>query len=234
MATSSLSNDSSTPPQQPQTKEDEVKTARLWDRFAEGYSKSPIKDPDSYETKLKLTQKYFRADTTRVLEFACGTGGTAIRHAPHVKSITAIDISPQMIAIAKENKAQAATTTDTSNLSFLCSGIDSLPETTEPYHVILGMSILHLLPNKKDVLAKVHRNLVPGGYFISSTICLGDNGGTLLKWILPVVSWTGLIPKVSIFTKQELRQSIEESGFDIEEEFHPGNDKAVFLVAKKK
>jgi cyclopropane fatty-acyl-phospholipid synthase-like methyltransferase len=42
-----------------------------------------------------------------LLEFGCGTGGTAIIHAPHVKHIRAIDISPRMIEIAK-SRAEAA------------------------------------------------------------------------------------------------------------------------------
>ena len=45
-----------------------------------------------------------------VLEFGCGTGGTAIIHAPYVKHIRAIDISGNMIAIAK-GKAEADSTT---------------------------------------------------------------------------------------------------------------------------
>jgi hypothetical protein len=45
-----------------------------------------------------------------------------------------------------------------------------------------------------------------------------------------------LLPKLNVFTKDELKRSIENAGFVIEEEFYPVNekDKAVFLVAKKK
>ncbi len=41
-----------------------------------------------------------------VLEFGCGTGTTAITHAPYVKHIRAIDISSNMIEIA-QRKADA-------------------------------------------------------------------------------------------------------------------------------
>jgi len=237
----------------------ETKIAKIWDRFADGYAKQPIEDLESYEIKLKLTRKYLLPERTKtVLEFGCGTGGTALLHAPYAKSIHAIDISPRMIEIAKERQQQqqqqesktttepeeepkAASTTTTENVKFECTGIDSLSpnnkkkEDQEPYDIIMGMSILHLLPNLNEILPKVHENLRSDGYFISSTVCMGDwSAKPYLRWILPVVSWTGIIPSIVLFTKQELRQRIEDSGFEIEHEFHPDPEKAVFLVAKKK
>ena len=73
---------------------------RFWDKIAVKYSRRPIADEASYQKKLEKSQAYFRPDT-EVLEFGCGTGGTAIIHASHVKHIRAIDISPRMIEIAK-------------------------------------------------------------------------------------------------------------------------------------
>ena len=70
------------------------------------------------------------------------------------------------------------------------------------------MSVLHLVPNKDDVLFKAHQLLKQGGVFVSSTVCLRDFAG-YLRWVVPAVSWLGVIPKVSFFTKDELRQSIE-------------------------
>ncbi len=35
--------------------------------------------------------------------------------------------------------------------------------------MVLGLSILHLLENKAEVMAKVHRMLKPGGVFVAST-----------------------------------------------------------------
>ncbi len=36
-----------------------------------------------------------------MFEFGCGTGSTAIIHAPYVKHIHAIDLSPKMLEIAQ-------------------------------------------------------------------------------------------------------------------------------------
>jgi len=58
-------------------------SAKFWDKIAERYSKRPIADEAAYEKKLQVTREYFRPDM-EVLEFACGTGSTAIEVAPLV------------------------------------------------------------------------------------------------------------------------------------------------------
>lgn len=75
-------------------------STKFWDKIADKYSKQPIADEASYQQKLQVTQEYFKSDRS-VLEFGCGTGSTAIIHAPYVKHIRAIDISANMISIAK-------------------------------------------------------------------------------------------------------------------------------------
>ena len=68
----------------------------FWDRIAVRYAKNPVSDKAAYQKKLVLTQQYLSADMN-VLDFGCGTGSTAIVHAPYVNSYHAIDVSPRMI-----------------------------------------------------------------------------------------------------------------------------------------
>jgi len=200
----------------------EKKTARIWNWMADHYSKQPIQDEASYQKKLEITRKYLTPQT-RLLEFGCGTGGTSLFHAPYVEHIHAIDVSQNMIDIAK-GKLQ-----NESNVNFECMGIDSLQVPPASYNIILGLSILHLLPNHKSVLRKVHGLLKPGGHFISSTTCMGDFARFLR--FLPF-SWFGM--NLQVFTKKDLYQNIREAGFEIVEDFQPpGKDKAAFVVAKK-
>ncbi|MBU2607669.1 MAG: hypothetical protein KKC43_17485 [Alphaproteobacteria bacterium] len=56
--------------------------ARFWDKVADGYFAKPIKDLPSYEIKLAATRQHLRADMD-ILEFGCGSGSTAIAHAPY-------------------------------------------------------------------------------------------------------------------------------------------------------
>ena len=80
-------------------------SAKFWDKIAARYSKRPIADDAAYQKKLQVTHEYFRPDM-EAMEFGCGTGSTAIVHAPYVKHIQAIDISSKMIEIA-QGKADA-------------------------------------------------------------------------------------------------------------------------------
>ena len=70
--------------------------SKFWDKRAEGYSKSPVADEESYQKKLQVTREYLKPDM-EILEFGCGTGSTAITHAPCVKHIRAIDVSSKML-----------------------------------------------------------------------------------------------------------------------------------------
>ena len=81
------------------------RSGKFWNKVAERYSKQPIADEAAYQKKLQITREYFQPDM-EILEFGCGTGSTAIAHAPYVKHIQAIDISSKMIEIA-QGKADA-------------------------------------------------------------------------------------------------------------------------------
>ncbi len=116
--------------------------SKFWDRIANRYSKSPVGDEASYQRKLQETREHFRPDV-EVLEFGCGTGSTAIAHAPYVKHIQAIDFSAKMIEIAR-SKAEAA---NVENVTFLRSTIEELNAHDRTWDVVLGLNILHLLDN---------------------------------------------------------------------------------------
>jgi ubiquinone/menaquinone biosynthesis C-methylase UbiE len=200
---------------------------RFWDKVAEKYSRRPIADEASYKKKLEKSQSYFRPDM-ELLEFGCGTGGTAIIHAPHVKRIRAIDISPKMIEIARA-RAEAA---GVENVDFEVQTIENLDAPDGSFDAILGLNILHLVKDKDAVLKKVFRLLKSGGVFISSTICISDLA-MLIPYVIPIMQFFGLAPFVAFFDREELLESIKATGFEIDCEWQPGKRKAVFVVARK-
>ncbi len=202
-------------------------STKFWDKIAERYSKRPIADEAAYQQKLQVTREYFQPDM-EVLEFGCGTGSTAITHAPYVKHIHAIDISSKMIEIA-QGKADAEKVT---NVTFEQSTIEEINVSDKTLDAVLGLSILHLLDNKEKVIAKVHRMLKPGGIFITSTACLGDTM-QYIKLIAPIGKFLGLMPLVKVFTTKELEDNLTDAGFQIDYQWQPGKGKAVFIVAKK-
>jgi len=203
------------------------RSTKFWDRIAKRYARRPIADEAAYQKKLQVTRNYFRPDM-EVLEFGCGTGSTAITHAPYVKHIVAIDISSKMIEIAK-GKAEAE---NVRNVTFIQSSIDEFKMSDQSLDAVLGLSILHLLGNKEEVIAEVHRVLRPGGIFVSSTACIGDTM-KFFKVIAPIGKFLGLMPLVKVFTSKDLEGSLTDAGFAIDYQWHPGKGKAVFIVATK-
>ncbi len=202
-------------------------TAKFWDRHAAKYAQRPVPDQAVYEKKLATTQSYF-TPAMQLLEFGCGTGSTAIIHAPHVKHIKAIDVSPKMIEIAKHKAQQQGI----NNIDFEVSSIDDLTVEDESMDMVLGLSILHLLKNKDQVIKRVHQMLKPGGLFVTSTACLGDHM-KFFKWIGPIGHFIGLLPTINVFSVQELEQAMLTAGFKIDHQWQPGKNKSVFMVAMK-
>jgi 2-polyprenyl-3-methyl-5-hydroxy-6-metoxy-1,4-benzoquinol methylase len=199
----------------------------FWDLMAKRYAKTPVANEAAYQHKLEKTREYLHPDT-ELFEFGCGTGSTAITHAPLVRHILATDGSIKMIEIA-ESKADAA---GIKNITFDAVTIDTVSAPTDTYDVVLGMSILHLVKNKESVIAKVHSLLKPGGVFISSTACLG-NTSMLITLLSKVVWMIGITLRP--FTPEQLKASLVEAGFEIEYDWLPDGDgiKVVFIVAKK-
>lgn len=209
------------------------KKAEFWNKTAEKYARSPVADQESYEIKLKLTREYFTPDS-EVLEFACGTGSTAILHAPFVKHIRAIDVSENMIDIARAKLAPA----DVDNVSFEFADIDTFEAPPASFDVVMGHSILHLLEDRMAVMRRVHALLKPGGVFVSSTVCLGDGFVfNLLAPLFPLMRVLGQWPLVRRFTAKRLQADMEAAGFKIVHHWQPGSGrsalKSVFLIARK-
>lgn len=202
---------------------------KFWDRMANKYARQPIADEAAYQHKLDVTRQHFTPQS-KVLEFGCGTGSTALLHAPHVKHIHAIDFSARMIEICEGKAADA----HVENITFERADITTLEAPPNSYDVVMGMSILHLLEDRQIVIARVFELLRPGGVFISSTACLNDNVA-FLKPIAPLGKALGLLPQLNFMTRRQLRQSLIDGGFEIETDWQPDNDKskAVFIVARK-
>ncbi len=200
---------------------------RFWDRHAKGYAKRPVTDEAAYRRKLKVTQDYLTPGM-EVLEMGCGTGTTALIHAPFVQHITGIDISRNMIEIARA-KAESG---KVGNVTFQQSSIDGLETPDSSFGAVMCHSILHLIENRVAVIARVHRMLKPGGVFVSSTTCLGGRS-PVLRAILPVGQFLGLLPLVKFFTVEELERDLTDAGFRIDHQWQPDKSDAVFIVATK-
>ncbi|MGB0508327.1 MAG: class I SAM-dependent methyltransferase [Pikeienuella sp.] len=200
---------------------------RFWDKIAKKYAERPISDEVLYRRKLSATQACFTPDS-EVFEFGCGTGGTALEHAPHVRSVTAIDVSSEMIRIAKERQKEAGI----ENVAFVESGIDAYADSDRQYEAVLGLNILHLVEDPSAVINKVGAMVKPGGVFVSSTFCADDN----MSWFkIParLGRAIGKLPYLKFFKYAELIENLRNAGFTIEVEWRGGKMNADFIIARK-
>jgi ubiquinone/menaquinone biosynthesis C-methylase UbiE len=133
-----------------------------------------------------------------------------------------------MIEIARGKADQE----NVDNVTFEQPTIEQIRVPDQSLDAVLGLSILHLLDNKEEAIAKVHRMLKPGGVFVTSTTCIGDTM-RFFKVIVPVGMFLGLMPLVKVFTTENLVTSLTDAGFEIDYQWQPGKGKAVFIVAKK-
>ena len=203
--------------------------AKFWDGTAEKYSKQPIANQKAYEVKLDLTREYFTPDSN-VLEFGCGTGSTAILHAPFVNHIDAIDVSSEMIRIAKGKLAPAGV----ENVTFRVADMDGFEVASESYDAALGLNILHLLDDRMAAMREVYKALKPGGHFISSTVCLREKLlFTLMDPLFPLMHALGRWPKVYRISAKRLQRDMEEVGFKTVHYWQPDNGMSVFMVGQK-
>ncbi|MEM8935513.1 MAG: class I SAM-dependent methyltransferase [Pseudomonadota bacterium] len=199
----------------------------FWDKMAGRYFEKPISNIDAYEEKLRMTRELFTSDST-VLEFGCGTGGTALRHAPHVKRILATDISNGLLKIAREQAADQGV----SNVAFEQANIVDFDASPESFDVVLGLSILHLLKDPAVVIERVRTWLKPGGYFVSSTACLGDKMGWF-RYVGPIGRAIGKMPYVNVFSTDDCIRYLTDAGIRIETHWRPEGEHAVFIIAQK-
>lgn len=200
--------------------------SRFWDRISAKYARQPITDEAAYARKLADTQARLRPDW-EILEIGCGTGNTAIAHAPHVAHVRAVDFSDKMLAFGRERAAREGV----ENVTFDCAALDDL-DTAQPYDAVLMLSLLHLIPDWERALDKAWALTKPGGIFVSSTACMSGFPFPL-RLALPLATALRLAPKVSVFSADQLADAITARGFEIEERWQPDPRAALFVIARK-
>lgn len=163
-----------------------------------------------------------------VLELGCGTGTTALKHAPHVASIVATDVSAAMINIGRDKAEQAGV----ENIHFAEAGVEEFNAPEGSFDMVLALNLLHLLPDRTAALTKIHQLLKPGGIFISSTPCLADRMW-FLRPVIAIMQLIGKAPFVNFFGSKKLFNEMSDAGFVAQEHWTHGGARSLFMVATK-
>ena len=184
--------------------------AKFWNRMAERYARQPVANPDAFDRKIEVTRALITPQSV-VLDIGCGTGSLVLRLAPDAGEVHGLDFSSAMVRIAND-KARAqkggnahfhAGPFDDSFNAFADGQLDG----------VCAYSVLHLLADRSGALQRIHRLLKPGGFFVSSTVCLGDSR-IPFRPLLSVMRWLGKAPSVvSLLSRRDLVEDIRQAGF---------------------
>lgn len=206
-------------------------TARFWNRVARKYAADPIADLAGYETTLRRVSALL-SPAHSVLEIGCGTGSTALRLAAGTRQWLATDLSPEMIAIAREKLAAQPLP----QLRFEVADAEAAVAASARHDAVLAFNVLHLMSDLDGALRALLPSLKPGGLFISKTPCLAEMNPLVPRLFVPLARALGKAPHVLSFDAAQLRAAFERHGLTIEAFERHGTkrkDFRVFIVARK-
>ena len=204
--------------------------AAFWNNIAESYAAKPVDDPSAFERKIEVTKALIRPGDT-LLGVGCGTGSLALRLAPSAGRVHGLDCSKEMARIANMKAAEQGV----ENVEFPVGPFDERFTLFADGSLdgICAYSILHLVEDRSAALRQIFRLLKPGGFFVSSTVCLGDSW-VPYRPLLTVMRWLGKAPPVSVFPRNALEADIRATGFvDVSAPDVGAQPTVAFYVARK-
>lgn len=142
-----------------------------------------------------------------VLDIGCGFGWHCIYAAAHgAASVTGVDLSEKMQAVAKEK-------TDSPAVTYLCMAMEDMDFAPESFDAVISSLAFHYTPDFRAVCEKVRRFLTPGGSFVFSVEhpvftaqgpqnWVYDEDGKQLHW--PVDSYFAEGTRTAMFLGEEV------------------------------
>jgi SAM-dependent methyltransferase len=158
----------------------------------------------------------------RVLDLGCGAGVPATRILAERFRLVGVDISPVQIERARLLVP---------NAGFIVADMTAVDFPPESFDAVVSLyAVIHVpLPEQQPLLARVHRWLRPGGYFLL-TVGAGAYTGTEDDWLVP-----GVRMYWSHADEGTYRGWLEDLGFTlIERTFVPEGDSGHVLVLATK
>jgi ubiquinone/menaquinone biosynthesis C-methylase UbiE len=154
--------------------------------------------------------RHLPSNCHNVLEIGCGTGGFARRLAQRSQHVLALDLSPEMIRIARQRSAQFP------NIEFQLADARDTPFNVESFDCIATVATLHHLPFP-EMLLKMKAALKRNGVLlildlfepahISNSLVAGLSDSLLNLLALPVSAGLRLVHHGRLLPRRDVRDA---------------------------
>jgi ubiquinone/menaquinone biosynthesis C-methylase UbiE len=142
-----------------------------WSTFRQG------EDSLSCEQREAIFENYFRIfpwsqlpqDGGVGIDVGCGTGRWSTLIAPRVSHLHLLDVSPEALAVARENLSGAP------NVSFHENSVAEIPLPSQSLDFAFSLGVLHHVPDTQGAIGSIAEKLKPGAPFLIYLYYAFDN-----------------------------------------------------------
>lgn len=181
-----------------------------------GFAQRHFAKPAVRELRAHMVKRIVTATSagsqSRVLSLGCGIGDTELLLAPHVGSITGIDVSPSAIKQAREDAARAAAV----NVEFVEASASGAGFADGNFDAVIGIFFLHHLPDPelKTIARRTYGWLKPGGVFYGLDPSRYRLSGALGSLLIPHLMRRYQTPDEHELKPSEAAACFREAGFE--------------------
>ncbi len=146
-----------------------TKAQEQFAKRSQAYAKnSALSNEDNLKHIIELTAP---SDTDRLLDIATGTGFLAFEFAKHVFEVIGIDFTEEMLAIAKQYKAD----NNIKNVAFESADVESLPFEDNCFDLVSCRFAFHHFLRPEKAMSEMTRVLKHGGKLVLSDITSSED-----------------------------------------------------------
>jgi SAM-dependent methyltransferase len=138
------------------------------------------------------------------LELGCGTGEYTALLAGSGATIAALDLSADLLAVARERRLPAT-------VRFLVGDAERLPFPDQSFDAVVGNAVLHHL-RLAAALREIRRVLRPGGRCAFTEPNMVNPQLLVQKNVPPIKRWLGDTPHETAFVAGPLARALEDAG----------------------